>query len=117
MFGKGGTRTPFPNRESSQTNKTKYFCFNKGHNHNTDDYIQLRYAIKGLIKRGRLFEYMKGGKKEKEDSPKIKSTSKDADARTNGEEKEVNNGKCQYISAIIGMMSWGNIASKGMMKI
>lgn len=38
-FWKGGIRPLFPIKESSQTNKLKYFHFHKGHNHNIVNYI------------------------------------------------------------------------------
>lgn len=73
---KGGIRSPFPIRELSQNDKSNYCYFYKGHDHNTDDFVQPNDAIDGLVKRGRLYEYMKVGKREREDSSKGKSPSK-----------------------------------------
>lgn len=49
-FWKGGIIVPFLVRRLALTNKTKYCHFDKGHDYNTDDYIQLKDAIEGLIK-------------------------------------------------------------------
>lgn len=51
-FWKRVIRVPFLVKQLALTNKTKYCHFDKGHDYNTDDYIQLKYAIKGLIKTG-----------------------------------------------------------------
>ena len=64
QFQKVGIRALIPISESSWTDKKKYYNFHKGHDHNTNDCIQLKDAIEGLIKRGRLYEYVKGGNQE-----------------------------------------------------
>lgn len=76
----------------------KYFRFHKDHNHNIDDCIQLKDNIEGLIKRGYLFEYVKGNDRGREESPKSKSSSKVVDVVTNREgtddkDKEARKGK------------------------
>lgn len=107
---------PFLIRESSQTYKSKYYHFHKGHCHNINDCIHLKDAIEGLIKRVRLFEYMSGGKGEREESPKGKSPSKVVDVETSGKDKEVSKGKRQYIASIIRGELRANLPSKGTMK-
>lgn len=42
-----------------------------------------------------MYEYVKGGKIERKESPKGKSPSKATDARTSGEDKEASKGKNQ----------------------
>lgn len=79
---------------------SKYCRFHKGHDHNTDDSIQLRDSTKGFIKYGWLTEYVKGGKRDMEESPKGKSLMKTADVVTSGESKNVSKGKRMYIAAI-----------------
>lgn len=39
-------------RKYDLTLKLKYYCFNRGHNHNKDNYIQVKDAIEALIKKG-----------------------------------------------------------------
>lgn len=56
-------QTPFPIRDLSCNNKSKYHHFHKGYDPNADDYIQLYDAIEGLIKRGMLDKYVKWGKR------------------------------------------------------
>lgn len=51
----------------------KYFLFHKSHYHTTNDFIQLKGAIKGLVKRGHLSEYIRGDKRDKEECMKKKS--------------------------------------------
>lgn len=63
---KGGVRNPFPIIKSYRTDKTEYFRFHEGHDQNTDDCIELKDIIKGLIKRDRLLEYINIGKRERE---------------------------------------------------
>lgn len=53
----------------------------KSHGHYTNDCIQLKDAIKEMIKRGRLTEYMKGGKRDIEESTRGKSPIKTTVAR------------------------------------
>lgn len=58
-----------------------------------------------MIKRGYLFVYVKGVKRDREESSKSKSPSKSLDVLTNREgtssrDKEESKGKCQYIDAI-----------------
>lgn len=69
------------------TNNLKYFCFYKGHDHNTNDSIQLNDSIEGLIKIGWLSEYVKMGNRDNEESPKGKSPSRTAGVGTSGEDK------------------------------
>lgn len=89
-FWKGGIQSPFLVRETYRTGKSKYFLFYKGHDHNTNDCIQLKDNIEGFIKRGRMTEYVKRGKIYREESPKGKFPSNTVDVGTNGERKEVN---------------------------
>lgn len=72
--------------------------------------------IKRIIKRVKLFEYVKGIKKEREDSPKSKSPSKVADAGTSGGDRETKKGKCPYISTIMGGAPQSNLSFKGTIK-
>lgn len=94
----------------------KYCNLHKGHDLNTDDCIQLKDVIEGLIKRGRLDEYVKGCKKEKEEPPKGKSPSKTLDAETSDEVKKESKWKGTYISTITKGAPCENLHSKGTMK-
>lgn len=69
-FKEVGIGNPYLAREYSQIDILKYCCFHKIHGHNTNDYIQLKVVIETLIKKGRLFEYTKDGKRCTEESPK-----------------------------------------------
>lgn len=40
-------------KEHTQTDKSKYCHFHKSHNHNTNDFIQVKNMIEGLFKKGR----------------------------------------------------------------
>lgn len=55
---------------------------------------------------------MKGGKRETDESPKGKPLSKNAEAGTSCKDKEVNKGKRQYISTIIGGAPKENLSLK-----
>lgn len=57
------------------TNKSEYFHFHKRHNHTTNYYIQLNMKLKSW-KKGKLTEYTKDGKKDRENSPKRKQSLK-----------------------------------------
>lgn len=57
---KGRNYSPISHQKSSRIDKTKYCCFHRGNNRNTDDSIKLKNAIKGLIKMGWFSEYMNG---------------------------------------------------------
>lgn len=59
---------------------------------------------------------MKGGKREREESPKGKSPYKTAKVGTNGKSKETNKDKRPYIATIIGGGPRANLPSKGTMK-
>lgn len=48
----------------------------------------MKDAIKGMVKRGLLFKYVKGGKREREESPKSKCLSKAMDVGTSGGDME-----------------------------
>lgn len=72
-----------------------------GHGYNTDDYIQLNDAIKSLIKRGRLSEYIQGSKQDREGSPKTKSPMRAPEFGHGVEKGKTRKGKHLYISAII----------------
>lgn len=61
-------------------------------------------------------EYMKGGGIQREESPKGKSPSKNADVRTSGESKKSNNRKRLSIVAITREAPRVNLFSKGTMK-
>lgn len=56
--------TPYPIRETSWTDKSNYFSFHKGRDRKNDDTVQLNDAIKGLIKKVELIEYVKGEKRQ-----------------------------------------------------
>lgn len=99
-FHKGGVWYPGPVRETFHTNNSKFFHFHKGHDHNIDDCIQLKDTIKGLIKRGWLAEYVQGGKRDREESPKGKSPSETEDVEINDESKKAIKGNLMYIAAI-----------------
>lgn len=71
-----GIKNPYFVRECARTNKSKYYCFHKSHDHNTNDWIKLNDAIEVLIKMRRLSEYTKDGKRSKEDSPERKQSHK-----------------------------------------
>lgn len=51
----------------------KYFCIHKGYNHNTNECFKLKDVVEGLIKKAYLTKYVKGGIKDKEESPKSMS--------------------------------------------
>lgn len=53
--------------------QSKYYYFHKGRDHHTNDFIQLKDAFEALIKRGQLSEYVKGSKRDREESVKTKS--------------------------------------------
>lgn len=99
-FWKGGLKASFRIRQLSRSDKTKYYRFYKGLDHNMDEHIQLKDTIEGLMKNGRLYEYMKRGKRERVESPKSKSPSKFKDDGTSGEDRETIKGKRLYIIAI-----------------
>lgn len=60
-FWKGGVRHPGPVREIIRIDKSKYSRFHKVYDHNTDDCIQLKDVIEGLVNRGLLTRYVKEG--------------------------------------------------------
>lgn len=62
-FQKGRVRHPYPVKEKSRTDKSKYDRFYKIHDHTTDDCIQLKDVIEGLNKKRQLTEYIKWVKK------------------------------------------------------
>lgn len=51
QFKKAWINNPFPIRESSQTDKSNYQCFNKSHCQNTNECIQLKDVIEGLTRK------------------------------------------------------------------
>lgn len=57
-----------------------------------DAFIQLNDANEGMIKNGRLYEYVKG-EKDKEESFKGKSPSNTTNVGTNRKRKKTNKGK------------------------
>lgn len=69
-----------------------------------------------MIKRGRISEYVKGGKREREEAPKSNSPSKVVDVGTSGEDKGTSKGKHQYIVIITRGAPRENIQSKETMK-
>lgn len=107
---------PYPISETSRTDKSKYCHFHKSHDHKTDNHIHLKDAIESLINRGRLAEYVKEGKRYREESPKGKSPSKTVDVRTSGESNEANKGKRLYVASISRGTPWDNLHSNGTMK-
>lgn len=78
-FQKTEIKNPFLARESFRTNKSKYLIFHKSHNHTTNDCIQIKDIIEGLIKRGHMSEYTKDSKRDWDDSPKNKFSAKNVD--------------------------------------
>lgn len=70
-FWKGRIRAPIPIIISSRTDKIKYCRFYEGYGQNTDECVQLKDAIEVLIKRGRLYEYMKKVKVKEKSHPKV----------------------------------------------
>lgn len=93
----------------------------KSHNHTTNDFIQLKDAIEGLIKRYRLYEYTKGDKRDLEGSPKIKSLFKAGNVMTNREEasceeKGESKVNLHHIVAITRGEFQENVPSKGTTK-
>ena len=70
-----------------------------GHGHNTDNCIQLKDALESLINKGRLSEYVIGGKQDREESPNTKSPTKVPKYDPNGEKGETSKGKHPYITA------------------
>lgn len=61
-------------------------------------------------------DYVKGGKRDREESHKGKSPSKSVDARTSNESKEANKGKRLCIISIIGGAPQTNLPYKRTMK-
>lgn len=64
--------------------------------------LKLTYAIEGLIKRGWLLKYVKGGKWEREGSPKGKFPSKNTEFGTSEGSKKARKVKFPYITSITG---------------
>lgn len=62
-FLKAGIWSPNLVRDSSHTDKSKYYHFHRGSDHNTYDYIQLKDMIKALIKKGHLSRAVNESKK------------------------------------------------------
>lgn len=80
-----------------------YCHFHKGHDHTTNEFIQLEDVIKSMINKGWLFEYTKEGKWDREESLEHKSPSKFVDVMASGEgtsnsEKEASKGKLKLQS-------------------
>lgn len=63
-FQKAKMQPHFPTCRSPWTDKSKYYLFHKGHNHNTNDYIQLKDVIEALINKRRQSDYVKGDKRD-----------------------------------------------------
>lgn len=61
-FKKGEIQPPYLIRETYLTDKSKYYCFHKSHDHITDDYTQMKDAIETLINKGWLAECVKGAR-------------------------------------------------------
>lgn len=78
-FQKTEIKNPFLAMESFRTNKSKYLIFHKSLNHTTNDCIQIKDVIEGLIKRGHMSEYTKVRKRYQDDSPKNKFSAKNVD--------------------------------------
>lgn len=87
-----------------------------GHDHNVNKCIHLKDTIEELIKRVHLDVYVKGGKWDREESPKGKSLSNFTTNGARGESKEVCKGKFPYISAITRGEPRENLPFKGTMK-
>lgn len=110
-FWKGGIKATFPIRESSWTDKTKYFRFHKRHWHVHPD--EGCYSIGDKI--GQFYEYVKGDR-EREESPNSKSPSKVANVEISGEDKKTSKGEHQYMAFITRVLPRDNLMSKWMMK-
>lgn len=82
------------------------------HGHNMDDNIQLKYVIEALIKKGMLSEYVKGGKWDRDESPKTKSPTKAFESRTDDKRRETNKEKHLYIATITSIAPWVYLPSK-----
>lgn len=72
---------PYPIKESSRTNKSKYFHFHKSHGHNTNNCIHLKDSIKELINKEWLTEHTwdddwKGSRENKKGCRSLKDTPK-----------------------------------------
>lgn len=76
----------------------------------------MKDAIKGLIKNDRLNEYIKNGKRDREESPIGKSISKTADVGTSGESNEASKVKRLYIAVKTRGAPRATLPSKGTIK-
>lgn len=72
-FRKAGIWHHFPIQESTLTDKSKYYQIHKGHNTSFDDCVQLKDPIEIIVNKGRLSEYVMGGRQDREESLKTKS--------------------------------------------
>lgn len=63
-------------KESTRIDKSKYFHFHKIHKYNTNNCIQLKDAIEGLINKRPMFEYSKDGKMDRDIFSKRKQSTK-----------------------------------------
>lgn len=115
-FRKDGIRPPNPIREYDLTDKSKDCCFHIGNDHNTYDFIQLKYVIEVLIKKGWPSKYINGGKQDPKESPKAKSPRKFYEVGPSGDKGDTFQGKCMYIAVITGKAPWANLSSKWMVK-
>lgn len=51
-FKEVAVKNPYLVKQSTRTNKCKYYCFHKSHDHITNDCIHLNDAIEKLINKG-----------------------------------------------------------------
>lgn len=79
----------FCSSESRRTDKSKYYCFYKSHDHSANDCIQLKEEINDLIKTGHLNQYTNDGNRDQEDSSKRKSSTKRVDALSIGKKTTI----------------------------
>lgn len=73
-FKESKIKNLYPAIESSETDKSKYCCFRKSYNHNTNECIQLKGVIEGMLKKLRLDEYTRDTKRDREHSLKKKES-------------------------------------------
>lgn len=127
-FKEVGIRNSYLVKESSWSKKSKHCRFHKSYVHNTNDCINLKNAIEGLIKRGRLVKYIRDTKEtkkahQKRNVPQRKQSPKKTvqvvamvkGKDTNNEIEEGHKRKHQYIASIPGGIPRLRNISKGTM--
>lgn len=86
-FKESKIKNLYPSKESSETDKSKYCRFRKSYNHNTNDCIQLKDVIEGMVKKLRLEKYTRDTKRDREDSQKKKKSPKNYQTCCRGQGK------------------------------